>query len=360
VISLNVDLGERSYPVRIGSWRDWELQKILDPEMAESRAVIADTKVWNHWGRDLEAAFGSVGVKISPLLMESGETGKTHEAVFRIYDHLLAKKVRRDGCLFVFGGGVLGDIAGFAAATYQRGIRYVQIPTTLLSMVDSSVGGKTGVNFAKQKNMIGAFHQPAAVLIAPEWLMSLSEREVRAGLAEVIKCGVIRDPKLLDLLESIEPERLLRSGRLEEVIARALAVKADIVAEDEHDLGIRQHLNFGHTLGHAIETATGFGQYLHGEAVAIGMVAALRLSTRVVDLAESSARRVEELLRRYSLPCRTEGIKSSELLAGMEMDKKATARGQAWVLTPEVGTANVTTRVSAEELRDAVSYITGV
>jgi 3-dehydroquinate synthase len=254
---------------------------------------------------------------------------------------------------------VLGDVAGFAAATYQRGIRYVQIPTTLLAMVDSSVGGKTGVNYGQRKNMVGAFHQPSAVLISPEWLMSLPEREFRAGLAEVIKCGVIRDLRLIEALEEVEPDRLLRSERLEEVIARGLGVKARIVEEDETDLGLRRLLNFGHTVGHAIEAITRFERFLHGEAVAVGMVAATQLSVQVAGLPSASLDRIESLIARFGLPTRAPDLSADQITRALEMDKKASARGPAWVLTPELGRATVSVQVPGDRVREAISYVLG-
>ncbi|MEZ4653615.1 MAG: 3-dehydroquinate synthase [Candidatus Eisenbacteria bacterium] len=330
MIELQVNLGRRSYPVRIGPWRDWELRTLFEGTQLGRWAIVADGGVWELWGRDLLSGLGSAGVEASVLCLEAGERSKSHETVFRVYDHLLAEKVRRDGVLAVFGGGVLGDVAGFAAATYQRGIRYVQIPTTLLSMVDSSVGGKTGVNYGSHKNMVGAFHQPSAVLISPEWLISLPEREFRSGLAEVIKCGIIQDVRLIEALEDVEPARLVRSERLEEVIARGLGVKARIVEQDETDLGIRKHLNFGHTVGHAIEALTGFERFLHGEAVAIGILAALRVPGRwSVSPGSSGSDRRRCSTGSVSRPELT-GITVEQIIGALEMDKKASNRGQVW------------------------------
>ena len=357
MIDLEVRTKSRAYPVRIGSWRDWDLRELLDLDEIGTWVVVGDRRVWEHWGQDLLAAFGSAGIEPSVLTLEAGEPMKTHESVFQVYDFFLQHRMRRDGAVAVFGGGVLGDLVGFAAATYQRGIRYVQIPSTLLAMVDSSVGGKTGVNYRKHKNMIGAFHQPELVLVSPEWLLSLPAREFRAGLAEVIKCGAIRDPQLLLLLEAADPDRLLRSTVLEEVIARALAVKAAVVAEDEMDLGVRNLLNYGHTFGHAIESATSFERFLHGEAVSIGMVAAARLSTQLAGLPIEEADRLEALLVRYGLPVRAPHIDPEKILELVSMDKKASSRGQRWVLTPAWGTATVSSQVPAEEVRRSLAYV---
>jgi 3-dehydroquinate synthase len=275
----------------------------------------------------------------------------------RVYDHLLTHRIRRDGTLAVFGGGVLGDVAGFAAATWQRGIRFVQIPTTLLAQVDSSVGGKTGVNYREHKNLIGCFHQPSAVLISPEWLNSLPPREFRSGLAEVIKCGIIRDPELLTLLEAEAPERIGHSVNLEEVLARALTVKAEIVAADERDRGLRRLLNFGHTVGHALESATGFTTYLHGEAVAIGMLAALHLSVRVAGLAPEERLRIERLLARYGIETHSSTADLDTIQRYLDLDKKVESEGGVWVLTERLGTATVAHRISEELVREAISSI---
>jgi 3-dehydroquinate synthase len=352
-----VKLGDRSYPVRIGPWRDWDLRTVVRGWPASPWVLVADRRAWETWSADLLACLGAAGIDVHVLELEGGELAKSHETLLRVYDHLLAKKVRRDGTLAAFGGGVIGDIAGFAAATWQRGIRFVQIPTTLLAQVDSSVGGKTGLNFREHKNLVGAFHQPTAVLISPEWLNSLPAREYRAGLAEVIKCGVIRDTELLGILEEEDPARLGRSPRLEEVVARALVVKARIVEEDEHDRGLRRVLNFGHTVGHAIESATGFRHYLHGEAVAIGAVAAARLSVLAAGLPEEEAQRLESLLRRYGLPVRTSVADLDAILGFLAMDKKAEVGGPVWVLTARLGTATVAAQVPQGAVRAAVSYI---
>ncbi|MCA9755142.1 MAG: 3-dehydroquinate synthase [Candidatus Eisenbacteria bacterium] len=357
MIDLEVKAKSRTYPVRIGSWRDWDLRGLLDLESMGAWALVADKRVWEHWGQDLLSAFGSAGIDPAVLTLEAGEPMKSHDSVFQVYDFFLQHRLKRDGVVVVFGGGVLGDLVGFAAATYQRGVRYIQIPSTLLAMVDSAVGGKTGVNYRNHKNMIGAFHQPDAVLVAPEWLLSLPQREFRAGLAEVVKCGAIRDPQLLTLLEEADPQRLLRSTVLEEVIARALAVKAAVVGEDETDMGVRHILNYGHTFGHAIESATSFERFLHGEAVAIGMVAAAQLSTRTVGMDPEAAKRLEALLVRHGLPVRAPHVDAENLMELMTMDKKASAKGQRWVLTPEWGKATVSTQVPTEEVRRALTYV---
>ncbi len=359
MIEIDVRLGARSYPVSIGSWRDWDLRSVVrDRNRGSARwALVADRKVWEVWGRDLEACAGSAGLEFHPLLLDAGEAQKSHETLFRIYDHLLATRTRRDGVVAVFGGGVLGDLVGFAASTYQRGISYIQAPTTLLAQVDSSVGGKTGLNYGGHKNMIGAFHQPSAVFISPEWLATLPSREFCAGLAEVVKCGVVRDAELLGILETEEPDRLLHSARLEEVIARAVAVKASVVEADETDQGLRHILNFGHTIGHALEATSGFSRYLHGEAVAIGMVGALHLSVAEAGLAKGDLERIEALLLRFRLPVRASDVSADALMSALSMDKKAQESGGVWVLTDGMGRSTVSRQVNEPNVRSALRYI---
>lgn len=357
MIELTVNLGDRSYPVWIGPWRDWDLRALARAWAPTPWALVADRAAWETWSGDLLACLGAAGVDLHVLELEGGESAKDHATLRRIYDHLLAHQIRRDGTVAVFGGGVLGDLTGFAAATWQRGVRFVQIPTTLLAQVDSSVGGKTGLNYQSHKNLIGTFHQPSAVLISPEWLHTLPARELRAGLAEVVKCGVIRDLELLRLLEEEEPDRLVQSARLEEILARALGVKAGIVEEDERDRGLRRLLNFGHTVGHALESATGFSIFLHGEAVALGMIASLRLSVLAQGLAPADAQRVEALLVRYGLPIRTHAADLDSVLHFLRMDKKVEAGGGVWVLTETLGTATVAGRVSDDLVREAVSSV---
>ncbi len=357
MIEIQVNLGDRSYPVRIGPWRDWDLRSLARGWSRSPWVLIADRRAWDVWSRDVLSCFGSEQIDVLVAELDGGEPAKSHDALFRIYDHLVQHNVHRDGTLAVFGGGVLGDLAGFAAATWQRGIRFVQIPTTLLAQVDSSVGGKTGLNYGRTKNVIGTFYQPAAVLISPEWLNSLPPREFRAGIAEVIKCAVIRDPELLRILEDEEPDRLARSLVLEEILARALVVKARIVEQDERDHGLRNILNFGHTIGHALEAASGFTQLLHGEAVSLGMVAALHLSVDAAGLPPADLLRIERLLARHGLPIRVDGIDPASARERLKVDKKVRSDAQVWVLTERLGTATVTTRVPADQVDAAVSYI---
>jgi len=362
LIELEVRLGERSYPIRIGPWRDWDLRSLTRGWARAPWALVVDRRAWDVWSRDILSCLGASEIDVRVLEIEGGEGAKGHQAVFRIYDHLMASGIRRDGTLAAFGGGVVGDIAGFAAATWMRGIRFVQIPTTLLAQVDASVGGKTGLNYGQGralsgKNLIGAFHQPGAVLISPEWLTSLGTREFSAGLAEVVKCGIIRDLELLELLEAESPSRLPTSPALEQILARALVVKARIVEQDEHDHDLRHLLNFGHTVGHALEAATGFSRLLHGEAVALGMLAALRLSCAVAGLGEENLERIQRLLARYELPTRLNSVAVDAVLDHLGLDKKARSDSLVWVLTDRLGAASVFSGIAEPDIRQAVAYV---
>src|SRR5204863_472849 len=267
--SLSVALGERSYPIHIGTGL-LDRRELYAPYLRGSAAIVTNKVVAALYLQRLRKALGAA--RICEIVVEDGEQAKDWATLDRVFDALLAARLGRDGLVVALGGGVVGDLAGFAAATYQRGVPLVQVPTTLLAQVDSSVGGKTAINHARGKNMIGAFHQPLAVIADLETLDSLPDRELRAGIAEVIKHGAALDAPFLGWLEQ-NMEKLLARDRatLTYAIRRSCELKAAIVAEDERESGVRAVLNFGHTFGHAIETATGFGPWLHGEAVAAGM-----------------------------------------------------------------------------------------
>jgi 3-dehydroquinate synthase len=276
------------------------------------------------------------------VLVEDGEQAKSWNALERVLDALLGARLGRDSVIVALGGGVVGDLAGFAAAIYQRGIPFIQVPTTLLAQVDSAVGGKTAVNHPRGKNMIGAFHQPRAVLADTDTLATLPQREFAAGLAEVAKYGAIRDAAFLDWIES-NAERLVARDpdALRHAISRSCALKAAIVAEDEREEGVRALLNFGHTFGHAIESATGYGSWLHGEAVAAGMVLAARLSARLQRIEGAQADRLERLLARLGLPVKPPPLAVERWLEFMGRDKKNREGRITFVLLDALGSASV-------------------
>jgi 3-dehydroquinate synthase len=293
-------------------------------------------------------------------VLPDGEQFKTLESFSRIIDALIGAEFHRDACIVALGGGVVGDIAGFAAASYQRGIDFVQIPTTVLAQVDSSVGGKTAVNHPRAKNMIGAFHQPIAVIADLDTLETLSKRELTAGLAEVIKYGLIEDAAFLEWLEQhIDALLALDREALGYAVQRSCEIKAAIVAEDERERGRRALLNLGHTFGHALEAIGGYGQLLHGEAVAIGMQMAAETSREMGWLEARDCERVEALLRRAGLPVRAPDCDVDALLQRMQLDKKAGREGLRLVLLQRLGQAVVVSAPDSRVLEAVVSARVG-
>lgn len=348
--TLHIDLGERSYPIHIGSGllgQDLIERHLHGPQvMVVTNEVVAPLYL-EQVMEELEAE------QKSSLILPDGEQHKTLATVERIFDALLRHRFGRTATLVALGGGVVGDIVGFAAACYQRGIPFIQIPTTLLAQVDSSVGGKTGVNHPLGKNMIGAFYQPQAVIADINVLNSLPERELKAGIAEVIKYGLIRDEPFFRWLEDhIESLLDRRSTELVSAIERSCRNKAEVVARDERESGLRAILNFGHTFAHAIETGMGYGRYLHGEAVAIGMCQAADLSRRLGLLTPAEAERVVALIDRAGLPITPpESLDTDRFLALMAVDKKNVDGALRVILLESIGSATLPRPVPLETLR---------
>ncbi|MGM0571376.1 3-dehydroquinate synthase [Marinobacter sp.] len=354
VQELKVELGDRSYPILVGAGllgtRD------LTPWTPGSRVMIVtnDTVAPLY----LEAARRNFpGCQVDDVVLPDGEAHKNWEVLNRIFDALLEKTHSRKTTLVALGGGVVGDMTGFAAACYQRGVDFIQMPTTLLSQVDSSVGGKTGINHPLGKNMIGAFHQPRCVLIDTDTLQSLPPREVSAGLAEVIKYGLIRDAQFLAWLEEAMPRLVaLDAGALTEAICRSCACKAEVVAQDEREGGLRAILNLGHTFGHAIETWAGYGSWLHGEAVGAGMVMAAELSRRGGMLTSADLDRVERLVKAAGLPILPpSGMKPDDFMRLMAVDKKNVEGQLRLILLRSLGEAEVTEAFSPTDLADTLA-----
>ncbi len=346
---LTLDLGERSYPIRIApkllTDNDWPSFVRGSQACVVTNETIAPLY--------LETVLDRLaGKKVSVVSLPDGEQFKTLEYLNRIYDRLLEDNHTRKTTLIALGGGVVGDMTGFAAASYQRGVPFIQLPTTLLSMVDSSVGGKTGVNHALGKNMIGAFYQPECVIIDTNTLVSLPSREFAAGLAEVVKYGLIADVPFYEWLEAHWSGLLARDPELlAEAILRSCENKARVVAEDEREGGRRAILNLGHTFGHAIETATGYGSWLHGEAVAAGMVIAARLSADLGWIAPEEVARLKKLLQQANLPVAApEEMSAEQFLTLMARDKKVLDGRLRLVLLSSIGEAVVTEDVSQEAL----------
>jgi 3-dehydroquinate synthase len=353
---LEVALGERSYPIRIGSGLLAQAGALLAPLLPAGRAVIVTNPVVaRFWVEPLRASLAAHAIRHETILVPDGETQKTWATVHDVLTRLLEQRAERGTTLLALGGGEVGDLAGFAAAIYQRGIPFVQIPTTLLAQVDSSVGGKTGVNHPLAKNMIGAFHQPSAVLIDTDCLATLPPRELAAGVAEVIKYGAIRDRAFFDWLEA-NVERLIArdADALAHAIAESCRIKAEIVAADERETGERALLNFGHTFGHAIEAGVGYGEWLHGEAVAAGMAMAAELSARIGLLAEADVARLRSLLSRARLPVAGAALGADRYLTLMSRDKKVARGSIRFVLLRALGHGFVTADVPEAELRAAL------
>lgn len=358
VRELSVDLGERSYPIYIG--QGLLGSQDLAPYVKGSRVMIVTNEtVAPLYLEKAQACFP--GKSVDTVVLPDGEKFKDWQTLNLIFDALLAKRHTRNTTLVALGGGVVGDMTGFAAACYQRGVPFIQIPTTLLSQVDSSVGGKTGINHPLGKNMIGAFHQPEAVLIDTDSLKTLPPREVSAGLAEVIKYGLIRDADFLDWL-SREMDRLkaLEAEPLVEAIYRSCLCKAEVVAQDEREGGLRAILNLGHTFGHAIETSAGYGNWLHGEAVGTGMIMAADLSRREGMISEGDFQRSRDLILRAGLPeLPPQAMSPPEFMDLMSVDKKNVDGSLRLVLLRSLGDAFVTADTKPESLAATLSEFCG-
>jgi 3-dehydroquinate synthase len=335
---IEVKLGKRGYPILVGPGLLGSPDVLSAHAGAAKVLVVTDEVVGPLWLPKLEQGFAGRGFET--CVLPGGEEQKTLGNVALIIDALVAARLNRDGLVLALGGGVVGDIAGFAAASYQRGIGIVQLPTTLLAQVDSSVGGKTGVNHPGGKNLIGAFHQPRAVLTDTDTLSTLPDRQLRAGFAEIVKAALVADAALFAWLEANAQSLLARDpDALGHAIRRACEIKAAIVAEDEREQGRRALLNLGHSFGHAIEAGAGYGRVLHGEAVAAGLVLAAELSTRMGRLPGDDARRIRELLAAAGLPVDPPRLGRARMLELMGMDKKVKGGALRLVLLDGIGRA---------------------
>jgi 3-dehydroquinate synthase len=349
VQQLEVKLGKRSYPILVGPGLLGSRELLARHAGAAKLLVVTDDVVGPLWMPRLEA--GLAGRDFETCVLPGGEQQKTLGNVAAIIDALVAARVHRDGAVLALGGGVIGDIAGFAAASYQRGIAIVQLPTTLLAQVDSAVGGKTGVNHPGGKNLIGAFHQPAAVLSDTDTLSTLPDRELRAGFAEIVKSALVADGEFFAWLEANAARVLARDPEaLAEAIRRACAIKAGIVAADEREEGRRALLNLGHSFGHAVENGAGYGNVLHGEAVATGLVLAADLSARTGRMPAGDAARVRALLESAGLPVDPPRLGGARMLELMAMDKKVKGGQLRLVLLDGIGRATVTADYPREAL----------
>jgi len=352
--TVKVDLANRSYGIYIGSGLLGGSHPEFDKCSGSTVLIVTNETVAPLYLDTLEASLS--GAAVHSLVLPDGESFKTAEQWSRIIDRLVEIRATRDATLFTLGGGVIGDMGGFAAASYMRGIRFVQVPTTLLAQVDASVGGKTGFNHPRGKNLVGAFHQPGAVLIDIETLETLPAREFSAGLAEVVKIAAVRDEAFLDWLEDNHAAIMAReTAALTGMIGRSVANKAGIVAEDERESGIRALLNFGHTFAHALETLTGYRLYLHGEAVAIGMMVASRLSELRGLCRPGFSERLGELLASFHLPLELPpSLDADEILDAMTLDKKVMAGAIRLILVKSPGLGVIDSRSDKRQIAAAI------
>ena len=348
---IPVSLGERSYEIVIGHGILSDLGNAISRlGLGPRQMIVTSETLWPLYGKTVHDSLASSGFDVSVAFVRDDEESKSLQTVTSIYDNLLESEFDRSSGIVAVGGGVVGDVAGFAAATFMRGIPFVQVPTTLLAQVDSSIGGKTGVNYPKAKNLVGAFHQPTAVWTDISTLVTLPERELRSGLAEVIKYAIIADQNLFTMLERILSSfSNASSDTLIEVVSRCCSIKARIVEQDERERGIRSILNYGHTVGHALEALTGYAYYTHGEAVAIGMVAAAKISREIHATHQDTVKMQESLVEAAGLPTRIERpIDPYDIVQQLSRDKKRLAGRVRWVLPRTVGEVLLTDEVPSD------------
>jgi len=321
--------------------------------------LVSNPTVFGHYGERAIASLESAGFEVSRCILPDGEEYKSLDTIQKIYDTALEHRLERSSTMVALGGGVIGDMTGFAAATWLRGIHFVQVPTTLLAMVDASIGGKTGVNHPQGKNLIGAFYQPRLVFIDPSVLQTLPVREFRAGMAEVIKYGVIWDAELFAQMEAadrLDELGYLGESLLQEILVRSCQAKADVVGKDEKEAGLRAILNYGHTIGHAVESLTGYTVVIHGEAVGIGMVAASRLALALGLWDEASDKRQLALIEKTGLPTKLPGgLEIEAILDTLQTDKKVKAGKVRFILPESIGSVTITDQVPADTIRQAIA-----
>ncbi len=342
VSEIDVNLSQQSYKIaietqgidRLGEW-------ITSLKLGKKVMVVSNPVIFRHYGERAIASLTSAGFDVSSCTIPAGERYKTPATVQKIYDAALENRLERSSTLVALGGGVIGDMTGFAAATWLRGINFVQVPTTLLAMVDASIGGKTGVNHPQGKNLIGAFYQPRLVLIDPEVLNTLPAREFRAGMAEVIKYGVIWDAQLFEQMDEskrLDQMRYLNPDLLSTILSRSCQAKADVVSKDEKEANLRAILNYGHTIGHAVESLTGYRLINHGEGVAIGMVAAGKLAVELQMWQQEDAARQDALIQKTGLPTQLPaGLDNQAIIDALQTDKKVKDGEVRFVLPSQIG-----------------------
>jgi len=358
---VRVDLGPRSYGVLVGAGTIARLGRAADALGNVRQAVIiSDSTVTGLYGRQAMHSLAGAGLRATLLDFPAGEQSKNLKTVSKLFDQIFAitPAVDRNSLIVALGGGVPGDVAGMVAATALRGMRWMQCPTTLLADVDASVGGKTGVDHAAGKNLIGAFHQPSGVVVDVRTLKTLPADQLRSGLAECVKHAVIRDAELLDLIEA-NSQALLAcdEGSMSELVARNVAIKAAVVAADERESGERAHLNFGHTVGHGIETSVGYGKITHGQAISLGMIAACRIAEDKGLIDESLRERLAAVLAKLGLAAQWPGLAADDIREIMQHDKKARAGKIRFVLPSELGKVDIYDDITAQQVTEAIASL---
>lgn len=356
---LQVRLGDRSYPVFIGLSLTGVGEITKNIHTGKKILIVSDRKVFPLYGEEVEKSLRGEGFDVSSVQIPRGERYKSLPRARKIYDICLEEKLDRSSCILALGGGVVGDLAGFVAATFLRGINFLMVPTTLLSQVDSGVGGKVGVNLPRGKNLIGAFYQPRFVLIDPSVLRTLSPRRIREGMAEVIKSAIIKDDGFFFYLEeNMEKALQCEPEVMSAIIKKAVKVKIEVVQKDEkEEKGVRQLLNFGHTIGHAIEKVSKYGKYTHGEAVAIGMRGAAKIGVKMGCFPSRSLTRLEKLLGEVGLPAKAKGLNPEDIIEALSLDKKVREGKIAFVLPERIGQVFLTTDVPHRLLEETIKEL---
>jgi 3-dehydroquinate synthase len=359
---ITVELPQQSYEIAIAPGGLAHLGNWMQPlSLGQKVLLVSNPMIFRRYGEAAIAALTAAGFQVIHYALPPGERYKTLASIQKIYDAALENRLERSSTVVALGGGVVGDMAGFAAATWLRGVNFVQVPTSLLAMVDAAIGGKTGVNHPQGKNLIGAFHQPRLVLIDPQVLSTLPPREFRAGMAEVIKYGVIRDAELFAQLEAaqrLDQQRYVSEELLQSILTRSCQAKADVVSQDEKEAGLRAILNYGHTIGHVVESLTGYRVVNHGEAVAIGMIAAGQIAVELGLWEQAASDRQRVLIEKTGLPTQLPaGLDIEASLTALQTDKKVKAGQVRFVLPTEIGTVEVTDQVPAEVIRQVLTQM---
>jgi len=356
---VEVNLGSRSYRIVVASGALQSVGKRLRELRVGSRAaLVSDAAIMRLYGKTVLASLEAAGFHVTTIDVPEGESAKTLEVARHCWDQLLTAGLDRTSTVLALGGGAVGDVAGFAAATYMRGINFVQLPTTVLAQVDASIGGKTAIDHPLGKNMIGAFHQPRLVVVDPAVARTLPEREFRSGLAEIVKHGIVLDAGYFAELErDLELLAARDLGVLERIIAGSCRLKASVIERDEREAELRHVLNYGHTIGHALEASTGYALYAHGEAVSLGMVAEARLARRLGLADDETTERQQRMLERLGLPVRVPSINVEPIMSAMGRDKKAKDGRVPFVLAPRIGAFQIVYDVPSLEIRGAIASL---